>query len=84
MNPMFSFAPRWREELVVTGSAGSFVLQLDMGVYTAHLPDEQLWNRIAPEWAKSHWTALRNELSDWCEANKTDLQISGSAWLQSI
>lgn len=34
----FRFAPRWKEELVVTGPGGAFILDLPMGVLTAVLP----------------------------------------------
>jgi len=38
----FQFEPRWKEELVVKGSGGSFVLELPMGVYSAYLPTQEV------------------------------------------
>jgi hypothetical protein len=50
---LFRFQPRWKEELVVSGEGGSFVLELPMGVLSAHLPTEEEWERRAPDWARS-------------------------------
>jgi hypothetical protein len=48
---MFQFKPRWKEELVVSGPGGSFVLELPMGVLSAYLPTEETWRSKAPAWA---------------------------------
>jgi hypothetical protein len=45
--------PRWEEELVVTGTGGSFILELPMGILSAYLPAEHVWKKKAPEWAKT-------------------------------
>jgi hypothetical protein len=76
---MFQFQPRWKEELVVTGPGGTFVLELPMGVLTAYLPTENAWQRKAPPWASGLWAILRAELSEWCEANKSELVTSNDA-----
>ncbi len=39
----FKFQPRWKEELVVTGDGGQFILELPMGVLSAYLPTESAW-----------------------------------------
>ena len=46
---LFDFQPRWKEEWVVTGAGGSFVLDLPIGVLSAYLPDESEWSRRGPE-----------------------------------
>lgn len=68
---IFSFQARWREELVVTGPGGGFVLELTMGVLTAYLPTEAAWRLNAPEWATDLWPTLKAELEDWCADSKT-------------
>jgi hypothetical protein len=75
----FRFQPRWKEELVVTGPGGSFVLELPMGILSAYLPTETAWQRRAPSWAVSLWPTLRAELVQWCSDNKAELYIDETA-----
>jgi hypothetical protein len=75
----FRFQPRWKEELVVTGSGGSFVLELPMGVLSAYLPTEAEWRRRGPGWAISLWPILKSELEAWCHENGAALYIDASA-----
>jgi hypothetical protein len=76
---LFHFQPRWKEELVVTGSGGSFVLELPMGILSAYLPSEMEWKEHAPEWARGLWPELRRDLSEWCRTNKAELYIIATA-----
>lgn len=81
---VFSFQPRWKEELVVTGSGGAFVLDLPMGVLSVHLPLETTWQEQAPEWARSLWSVLKEELEEWCLEHDADFYISASAGVYSF
>jgi hypothetical protein len=81
---LFDFQPRWKEELVVTGAGGSFVLELPMGVLSAYLPDESEWSRRGPEWARSLWFELRQELEEWCDKNDAQFFIYPSARVDPI
>ena len=76
---VFSFLPRWKEELVVTGPGGTFILELPMGVLTAYLPTEEAFRNKAPEWARELWPQLREELEDWCRFNNAGLVIEATA-----
>ena len=76
---MFTFHPRWKEELVCTGPGGSFVLTLDMGILTAHLPTEASWPSKSPDWAKNLWSDLHADLTQWCVASGAELFLDGSA-----
>jgi hypothetical protein len=76
---IFSFQPRWKEELVVTASGGSFVLELPMGVLSAYLPTEAEWQRRAPGWAIALWPNLKTELEEWCRENNAAFFIDPSA-----
>ena len=78
---LFSFQPQWKEELVVRAEAGSFVLGLAMGISTAYLPDEAEWERQAPDWARSLWPQLRDELEEWCRGNGTRFSISPTGYV---
>ena len=75
----FRFTARWKEELVVNGPGGSFILELPKGVLTARLPAERVWPAVAPDWAVDLWPVLKAELEKWCAANGADLQIDPSA-----
>lgn len=75
----FRFTARWKEELVVVGPGGSFILELPMGALIACLPTEQVWRTVAPNWAIDLWPVLKEELEKWCAANGADLQIDPSA-----
>jgi len=75
----FRFKPRWKEELVVTGEGGAFVLELPMGVLSAYLPTEDAWPEKAPAWAAKLWPILERELRQWCAANQAALHIDPSA-----
>ncbi|MGG6893684.1 hypothetical protein [Rhizobium sp. BR 315] len=75
----FRFHPRWKEELVVSGSGGSFVLELTIGVLSAYLPTEAEWERRGPEWARFLWPTLKRELEDWCGEHNARFYIDPSA-----
>jgi hypothetical protein len=76
---IFAFRAKWKEELVCTGPGGSFVLELPMGILTAYLPTEEAFERKAPSWAQCLWPQLKDELSQWCVANKAQLVIDPTA-----
>jgi hypothetical protein len=76
---VFTFQPKWKEELVCTGPAGSFVLDLTMGTATAYLPTERAWVDKAPWWAKRLWPVLHDELQTWCRANDVGFVIDAGA-----
>jgi len=75
----FRFTARWKEELVVTGPGGSFILELPMGILTARLPTEQAWPTVAPNWAVDLWPVLKTELEQWCRANDAGLEVDPHA-----
>ena len=78
---VFTFQPRWREELVCTAPSGSFVLELTMGVPGAYLPTEGAWRRKAPEWARDLWPTLKIELEACCQANHAKFVIDENAFV---
>lgn len=75
----FQFTARWKEELVVMGPGGPFILELPMGVLTACLPTERVWPAVAPVWATELWPVLKAELEQWCAANGAALQVDPTA-----
>ena len=75
----FRFEPRWKEELVVTGPGGAFVLELPMGILSAYLPTEEVWSQVGPLWALDLWPILKTELEAWCVANKARFHIDETA-----
>jgi hypothetical protein len=75
----FHFQTRWKEELVVSGSGGSFVLEMPIGVLSVYLPTEAEWERRAPAWAKKLWPILRRELEDWCQEHRAKFYIDHTA-----
>jgi hypothetical protein len=77
--PLFSFQPRWKEKLVVTGPGGSFVLELPMGILSAYLPTERVWKERAPLWAVDLWLELKLELEQWCRDHNAQFHIDESA-----
>jgi hypothetical protein len=80
----FTFQPRWKEELVCTGPAGTFVLELPMGILSAYLPTEAAWTRTAPPWARDLWPILHAELAAWCGANNAQLIIDDTAGVYEV
>ncbi len=79
---MFQFQSRWKEELVVTGPGGSFVLEMPIGILSVYLPTAAVWPGLAPAWAKDLWPALHGELADWCRQANARLCIDASATVQ--
>ncbi len=75
----FKFQPRWKEELVVTGPGGSFILELPMGVLSAYLPTESAWKKKAPNWAKELYPELKQELESWCKESKAEFVVDETA-----
>ena len=78
-DPVFTFAPRWREELVCTCPLGELVLEMPMGVLSVYLPTEEVWSRKAPAWAGPHWAAMHAQLTAWCRANRLPLYLDDVA-----
>lgn len=81
MNGAFKFEPRWKEELLVTGEGGRFVLEMPMGVSSVYFPSESIWQDLSPDWAKSQYNDIETELSRWCSDHAIDLYVSASATL---
>jgi hypothetical protein len=81
---VFQFQPRWKEELVVTGPGGAFILDLPMGVLTACLPTEAVWREQAPAWARELWPVLHAELAKWCVATKAGLEVDARAGVYPV
>ncbi|WP_281214356.1 hypothetical protein [Shewanella insulae] len=76
---IFKFQTRWKEELVVTGPGGSFILELPMGILSAYLPTQSAWEQKGPSWARDLWPQLKQELEAWCVENKAQFIIDESA-----
>lgn len=81
---MFRFLPRWKEELVVTGPGGQFILDLPMGIFSACLPTEATWRHRAPPWAHDLWPQLHDELKDWCRQNNAKFIIDEKAGVYGV
>ena len=81
--PIFTFQPRWKEELVVTSKNGSFILDLSMGILSAYLPTQNVWHEKAPIWAKDSWPELKQELEAWCKENNAKFIIDATAIVYS-
>ena len=77
----FTFHPRWKEELLVVGPGGEFILELPMGVLSAYLPTQEAWQSKGPDWARELWPVLRAELEAWCNQNNAKFYIDASAWV---
>jgi hypothetical protein len=75
----FTFHPRWKEELLVAGPGGEFILELPMGVLSAMLPTQEAWQSKGPAWARELWPTLRTELEAWCKANNAKFYIDARA-----
>lgn len=76
---VFGLLPRRKEDLVVTGAEGAFILDMPMGVPTVYLPTEAAWRCKAPVWAHELWSVLRAELEDWCRASHMQLRVEDKA-----
>ena len=63
----------------MTCSGGTFALELSMGVYSAYLPTQKVWETQAPEWARDLWPLLKHELEDWYVNNNAELHVDESA-----
>lgn len=76
---VFTFAPRWKEELVCSCALGSFVLEMTMGKYSVYLPPESMWQTKAPAWARPLWQELHGQLTAWCASERMPLHVDESA-----
>ncbi len=74
--PIFTFEPRWKEELVCSCPLGSLLLSMPMGVVSVRLPSEESWSSSAPEWAKPHWQSFRRQLREWCDQQGVPLSYT--------
>ena len=59
----------------------TFVLEMTMGIDIVYLPTEAKWEAEAPDWARSSWSRVREDLSKWCDRNKIPMQIQEDAWV---
>ena len=77
--PTFTFAPRWKEEMVCTCDRGALVLEMTMYVIIVYLPTADRWTTIAPAWAIPLYDTLRNQLAAWCREQNIPLHIDPTA-----
>ena len=75
----FKFQQRWKEELMVMGDGGQFLLELPMGVLSVYFPTESAWKAKSPEWAKDQYSELKHELEEWSLKNKAILHVNETA-----
>jgi hypothetical protein len=80
----FRFMPRWKEELVVTGPGGQFILTFWMGIPTVCLAPWAEWQSSAPEWARPLWTQLYEELAGWCRENGATLEVAAGSGVYPV
>ena len=76
---VFTFQPRWKEELVCSCARGSFVLEMPTGVVTVYLPTAERWPAVAPGWAKEDWAVVHRELAAWCLRGRIPLRVDANA-----
>jgi len=76
---IFTFQPRWKEELLCTSAEGSFVLEMPMGILSVYLPTELMWQSKGPKWAINLWPRLKEELEIWCRENKANFYVDETA-----
>ena len=77
----FKFQAKWKEELIVTGEGGHFILDLPMGILSAYLPTEKAWKTKSPDWAKDYYIELKEELERWCFKNNAQLVVDETAYV---
>ena len=75
----FKFQSRWKEELIVVGKGGEFILEHPMGILSVYLPSENVWKNKSLEWAKNYYCELSKELEQWCIDNKVKFVIDETA-----
>lgn len=75
----YNFQARWKEELVCSTPAKSFVLKFPMGNPTVYFPNECRWKEVGPSWATEDWPALHEQLRAWCKKNNVELMIDETA-----
>ncbi len=84
MNPYIQFEPRWREELVATSSEGKLIFELTMGELHVYFPDELLWNKSVPEWAKEKFEVYMEACKKWCEGKGIPFTIAESTFVYEL
>lgn len=80
----FTFQPRWKEQLIVTQQAGSFILDMPMGELSVYLPPEGRWKDLAPAWAQDDWLDLKDTLAAWCLDNKVSFCVDRGATVTAL
>jgi hypothetical protein len=75
----WTFSPRWKEELVCSSAKGTLVLEMPMGVPTVYLPTADVWEVVAPGWARESYEELALELRLWCSRVGIPLVVHFSA-----
>lgn len=70
-----NFNPRWREELVATSIDGILIFEITMGKYHVYFPDEALWLKSVPEWAKDKWNIYLEACKLWCSQNAIPISV---------
>jgi hypothetical protein len=75
----WTFSPRWKEELVCSSAEGTLVLELTMGVLTVYFPPADVWQQLAPEWARACYGELDRELRVWCSSQGIPIVVDHSA-----
>jgi len=76
------FEAKWKETLVCTMDGKRFSIELTMGVLKVYLPTQSRWEAVAPDWARSQWERVREDLAVWCLRERIPLVVDESAWVE--
>jgi hypothetical protein len=77
----WTFAPKWKEELVCTCPQGSLILEFTMGRATVYFPTAERWRSQAPDWAVPLRDEMESALRTWCAVQGIPVVMDGSAAL---
>jgi hypothetical protein len=78
----YTFAPKWKEELICKTIDGSFLIEMTMGITCVYAPTKETWEKNAPDWDKSNYDLFISELEEYCKKQGFPLRQDPSAWIE--
>ena len=78
---MYSFKPRWKEELVCETPHADFVIEITMGELHVYFPTQERWLSLVPECLHSEYNQIIQELENWCRKQNIPFTCDFQAWV---
>jgi hypothetical protein len=74
---------RWKEEVAWECEGKTLVFEMTFGEFHVYFPTIERWQKSAPDFAKSRYEEILDDVRKWSEVNNIPFTIDEQAWMRS-